>query len=278
MAPAEGPGQNWEAPSATDFHETSSFPSRENIAFLETHAKSGWHLRRAVRSIRPQSHPVRRLAPGATAKQRVAPIGECDRLYACQPQLPSALQGHAQSCQLSQAANSAPGPSSARQHPQGTFRRPPGSKSGWHLPHKGPAESPGKKGQKLVAPSAGSAKWVAPSAGPGGTFRRPLSLPAKSVEQPGLGSYRSGDAAMRRKSFSCNNLPVITHESFRQTTLAFCFAYATISTWSVLSVSHLKSHSIANPCRYLRFYKTALMNLRCRFPTLLAAVAYLGQP
>lgn len=32
-----------------------------------------------------------------------------------------------------------------------------------------------------------------------------------------------------------------------------------------------------DPCRYLRFYKTALTNSRCRFPILLAAVAYQGQ-
>ncbi len=53
----------------------------------------------------------------------------------------------------------------------------------------------------------------------------------------------------------------MTRESFRQYSLTFCSIYATISILFVLLVSHLKSHSVANPCRFLRFYKNRINEL-----------------
>jgi hypothetical protein len=74
-----------------------------------------------------------------------------------------------------------------------------------------------------------------------------------SVERTELISSRSRHTEIRRKPITFNTLRVLRPDSFQQIPLDFCFIYATILGKSVLSVSHLRPHSIANPCRYLRF-------------------------
>jgi len=151
--------KNWVPPPAgpSTPPPSPSEPTTEAQSHRDSAARSGPARTQSVGS--PEGRPQ---------EKRVAPIGECDRLHACRPQLPSALQGHAQSCQLSQAANSAPGPFSAcGPFPHASTR-------------KGPSADP--QGRKVggtfrrlrVAPSAGSA----PSAGPKKTaWHLPHALP-----------------------------------------------------------------------------------------------------